>query len=220
MNYYDLLQVNKNASQDEISSAFRRLIKLHHPDRYGDPDEKAEAEKRFQEITAAFNILKDPEKRAAYDQGLATDSGIVKQTDAKEQARHFFKNGLNQLNNFSEYRMAEEFFKKAVYLDKDNPKYLFYLATVMGKDPRKRRKAVEYLEKAITLDPFSADYRARIGTLYLESGMHTRAHKYFQKALKLDDSCQEAIDGLERLGVIVSKNNSGKGLLLKLFGRK
>jgi len=220
VNYYDLLQVNKNASQDEISAAFRKLIKLHHPDRYADPDEKAEAEIRFQEITAAFNTLKDPEKRAAYDQGLGTDSDTVKQTDTKEQARQFFKNGLNQLNNLSEYKMAEEFFKKAVYLDKDNPKYLFYLATVMGKDPRKRRKAVEYLEKAVTLDPFSAEYRAKIGTLYLEGGMRTRARKYFQKALKLDDSCQEAIDGLERLGGGVSKNGSGKGLFLKLFGRK
>ena len=59
MNYYDLLQVNKNTSQGEISSAFRKLIKQHHPDRYSDPEEKAEAEQLFQKITAAFNVLKD-----------------------------------------------------------------------------------------------------------------------------------------------------------------
>ncbi|RLE17096.1 MAG: hypothetical protein DRJ14_07360 [Acidobacteria bacterium] len=220
MNYYELLQVNKNASQDEIASAFRKLIKQHHPDRYSDPEEKAEAEKLFQKITAAFNVLKDPEKRTIYDRGLASDNENVKQTDTKEQANQFFKNGLHQLNNLSNAKVAEEFFKKAVYLDKDNAKYLFYLATVMGSDPRKRRKAVEHLEKAITLDPFSAEYRARIGTIYLNGGMKTRAVKYFQKALKLDDTCQEAIDGLASLGIVVSNDEGRKGFFSKLFSRK
>jgi len=220
VNYYELLQVNKNASQDEIASAFRKLIKQHHPDRYSDPEEKAEAEKLFQKITAAFNVLKDPEKRTIYDRGLASDNENVKQTDTKEQANQFFKNGLHQLNNLSNAKVAEEFFKKAVYLDKDNAKYLFYLATVMGSDPRKRRKAVEHLEKAITLDPFSAEYRARIGTIYLNGGMKTRAVKYFQKALKLDDTCQEAIDGLASLGIVVSNDEGRKGFFSKLFSRK
>lgn len=220
MNYYDLLQVNKNASQDEISSAFRALIKLHHPDRYSDPEEKAEAEELFQKITAAFNVLKDPDKRSAYDQSLDSDKETVQQTDTKEQAKQFFKNGLHQLNNVTNSKMAEEFFKKAVYLDKDNAKYLFYLATVIGDDPRKRRKAVEYLEKAVALDPFSADYRARIGTIYLKGGMKTRAVKYFQKALKMDGSCQEAVDGLTSLGIVGSKDDGRNGFFAKLFSRK
>ncbi len=220
MDYYDLLQVNRNASQDEIARAFRKLIKQHHPDRHSDPGDKAEAEKKFQLLTSAFNVLKDPEKRAAYDQTLDSEQNDVRQTDTKEQAMQFFKNGLYQLNNAENSKMAEEFFKKAVYLDKDNAKYLFYLATVMGEDPRKRRKAVEYLERAISLDPFSADYRARIGTLYLKSGMRTRAIKFFQKALRLDDSCEEAIEGLSEMGIAQSGDKGKKGFLAKIFSRK
>ena len=207
-------------SQDEISVAFRKLIKQHHPDTYSDPEDKAEAEKKFQEITAAFNVLKDAEKRVSYNQGLDTEADPVQQTDTKEQAKQLYKNGLHQLNNLSNEKMAEEFFKKAVYLDKDNAKYLFYLATVMGNDPRKRRQAVDYLEKAVALDPFSAEYRARIGVLYLKGGMKTRAIKHFRKALKLDDSCQEAIDGLTDMGMAPEVVGNKKGFFAKLLGRK
>jgi molecular chaperone DnaJ len=63
--YYQLLGVGKNASQEEISRAFRKLAKKHHPDRnLGDKT----AEKRFKEINAAHEVLSDPQKRKQYDQ--------------------------------------------------------------------------------------------------------------------------------------------------------
>jgi len=220
VNYYDLLQVNKDASQDEIADAFRRLIKQCHPDRFSSPEEKAEAEKRFQDITAAFNVLKDPEKRKEYDRTLDEGPDITSHEDLKAQAQQYFKNGLYQLNTLANHRLAKEFFKKASYLDKDNAKYLYYLALSQAPDPKKRREAVANLEKAISLDPFSALYRARIGTIYLESGMRTRARKYFEKAIKLDPECEEAIEGLAKLGVRLSSETGKKGFLSRLFGSK
>ena len=58
--HYETLGVGKDASPDEIKKAFRRLAAQHHPDRGGDT-------KKFQEIQAAYDVLSDPEKRAAYD---------------------------------------------------------------------------------------------------------------------------------------------------------
>ena len=63
--YYDVLGVQKNASDAEIKKAFRNLAKENHPDSNRD-DEGAEA--RFKEINEAYENLKDPQTRAAYDQ--------------------------------------------------------------------------------------------------------------------------------------------------------
>jgi DnaJ-class molecular chaperone len=63
--YYDVLGVKRNASQKEISSAFRKLARKHHPD--VNPGDK-QAEARFKEISEANEVLSDPEKRKLYDQ--------------------------------------------------------------------------------------------------------------------------------------------------------
>jgi molecular chaperone DnaJ len=63
--YYEVLGVSRGASDQEIKSAYRRLALQHHPDR--NPDRKEEAEERFKEITEAYSVLADTDKRAAYD---------------------------------------------------------------------------------------------------------------------------------------------------------
>src|SRR6185369_7807995 len=62
--YYAALGVERGASQDEIKKAYRRLAQKYHPDVSKEP----EAETRFKEIAEAYQTLKDPEKRAAYDE--------------------------------------------------------------------------------------------------------------------------------------------------------
>ena len=64
--YYALLGVKRDADEAEIKKAYRRLAMQHHPDRVG-PDEKEAAEAKFKEITEAYEVLRDPEKRATYD---------------------------------------------------------------------------------------------------------------------------------------------------------
>jgi molecular chaperone DnaJ len=62
--YYDILGVQRNASEQDLKSAFRKLAKEHHPDR--NPDDTS-AEQKFKELNEAYEVLKDPQKRAAYD---------------------------------------------------------------------------------------------------------------------------------------------------------
>jgi molecular chaperone DnaJ len=61
--YYEVLGVSRDASQEEIKKAFRRLARQYHPD----VNRTKEAEEKFKEINEAYEVLSDPEKRAAYD---------------------------------------------------------------------------------------------------------------------------------------------------------
>ncbi len=63
--YYEILGVQKNASEAELKKAYRRMAQKYHPDR--NPDDKA-AEEKFKEVKEAYEVLSDARKRAAYDQ--------------------------------------------------------------------------------------------------------------------------------------------------------
>ncbi|KAK5849567.1 hypothetical protein PBY51_013893 [Eleginops maclovinus] len=65
LEYYQTLGVQKNASQDDIKKAYRKLALKWHPDK--NPDNKDEAEKRFKEISEAYEVLSDEDKKNTYD---------------------------------------------------------------------------------------------------------------------------------------------------------
>jgi len=88
--YYEVLGIAKSASADEIKKAYRNLALKYHPDRV-QPDKKKEAEEKFKEISEAYEVLMDPQKKATYDQyGHAGVDSSFKQGGFSWQDFHHF----------------------------------------------------------------------------------------------------------------------------------
>lgn len=100
-NYYDILQINQNASPEIIEKAYKTLAKKYHPDLQEESNKK-EAEEILKEINEAYEILSDPNKKNLYDQNLKNQTISQEEYDQVHEENEFLKEKLNNLNrNYS-----------------------------------------------------------------------------------------------------------------------
>ena len=108
--YYATLGVERGASTDDIKRAYRRLARKFHPD----VSKEANAEARFKEVGEAYEVLKDPEKRTAYDQlGADWKAGQEFQPPpgGGGQRRHYYRSGGGPASGGEEFGGFSDFFE-------------------------------------------------------------------------------------------------------------
>jgi len=111
--YYKIMGVNRDASQDEIKRSYRKLARKYHPD----VSKEADAEAKFKEVGEAYEVLKDPEKRAAYDQlGANWKAGQdFNPPPGWDQGFEFHGGGFTGADSASFSDFFEELFGRAAY---------------------------------------------------------------------------------------------------------
>ena len=210
---YDTLGVQRDASEQEIRTAFRRLSMDHHPDRFFGEKREA-AEQRFQAITEAFNVLSRPESRDRYDRDLAQRSGGGSgiQIDAREIARRLTAKGAESLRA-GKVQEAVDQLKAAVDHDPDFDRAHYFLGMALSRVGGRERDALRHLERAAGNEPHNAVYKAHAAAAALAAGMATRAERLAQDALALDPTSDKAKSVLATIRGETDSKRDG------LFGR-
>ncbi|WCJ35990.1 DNAJ heat shock family protein [Euphorbia peplus] len=118
MDYYNMLKVNRNASEDDLKKAYKRLAMIWHPDK-NPTAKRTEAEAKFKQISEAYDVLSDPQKRQIYDLygEQALKSGQFPTPSASSSSsRNFYQRQQQQQNANSSYRFkardAEDIFEE------------------------------------------------------------------------------------------------------------
>ena len=240
---YEILGVPRGAGERDVKAAYHRLARKLHPDKAADGTDVSRLEKEFVAVSTAYNTLKDPEKRKAYDEHLArTDKGHAdtggapagsgpkapttaadndtgKMTAAaigKSKAsvgRRAYLMGLKSLQD-GDYTRAAEYFKMAIKNNPDTAEYHAKLALTFLRGKRGFSQATEAANRAVALDPYNTEFRLILAEIYESAGSKSLAIQSYEEILKWDPTHERALVALEFL------RPSKKSFLKRFLGRK
>lgn len=212
VNYYEVLGVERSASDQEIRDRFRRLARENHPDRYRGPD-KADAERRFQTLTEAVNVLTNATRRKQHDAELSS-GGPKTIADLSAVAKAYLAKGVKAYKD-GDWRSAYENFDMAVKHNPADAKAYHYLALAAVRIPSAIRQAVQAIETAVQKEPVNSQYLKDAGMICRRAGLVAKAERYFDEALRWDPTNPELQNALAELrSNRADAKDGGKGFTL------
>ena len=209
VNYYEVLGVERSATEQQIRDRFRKLARENHPDRYKGPD-KADAERRFQTLTEAVNILTNPTRRKQHDTEMAVVSkgGAI---DFVQISKAYMAKGVKAYKE-NDFRGAYENFDLAAKHNEKDAKAWYHVALAAARIPSMMRQAVQAIETAAQLEPVNPTYLRDAGRIAKAAGLSAKAERYFEQALQWDPQSAELQSALAELRA--GKGEAGKGFTL------
>jgi len=221
--FYEVLQLPSNVTTDDLQARFRELARDEHPDRFSG-EAKKRAELRFQEITEAFNVLRDPKRRREHDQDLERPTRQGR--DPAQEARVFLARGIKafKVNNFIE---AADNFDRATKAEPSNHQTWHHLALTCYQEERWTEKAQEAIERALELRANHPPYVKLAARIYVKAKMTAKAKEYYNLLIRLGGSDATVRKALEAGGPARSRASAAatdkgqekekSGLFGKLF---
>ena len=207
--HYETLGIDRGASEAEIRSAFRKLATDSHPDKF-DGQERVAAEKRFQAVTEAFNVLSRPDSREKYDTEISQGQTSVAGRYPKEIARLLAAKGAQ---SFKEGKPTDaiSYLRQALDHDPGQARAHYFLGMVLGRAPGKAREALRHLVKASELEPQNLVMKGETAKAYLDAGMRSRAERIASEVLAIDPTNSRAATVLEQARTGGGQSSQRKG---------
>jgi curved DNA-binding protein CbpA len=221
--HYDVLDVGRLATGDELKDAYHTLARRFHPDRFHQsaPQLRSRVESAFARIAQAYETLSDQSLRTDYDAkrppkpaGVHTPKAPVaaekkpsdvrkpsSEPDAKRAAASF-QRGLDALQS-NRHGEAIRFLAEAAMLSPREARYRAHYGHALIRQSNTRRIAENELQAALLIEPDNASYRVMLAELYKQLGLQKRAEGELERALAADPA-----------------NDAARSLLLSLRGKR
>lgn len=212
--FYVVLALPRNASEDQIRQRFRELARTRHPDRFQGA-EKARAEIEFQELTQAFNVLADPERRRKHDVELMRPEESTAASDPRSAFRAYLQRGVKAYKE-KNYLEAASNFDQATQADPKNSQAWHHLAQACSHQKNWIPRAVAAIERACQLEPMNVAYLKQAGRICTLAGQNEQAIQFYRKAIQWggdDPAVRQALDELTRSSATSTSSRWG------LFGK-
>lgn len=217
--FYQILNVEPNASPEEISRSYRKLVLKYHPDRIKDPKDKAAAEETLKEITEAYNTLSNWKLRKEYDKTLSQPKSPEK--SPQERAKEYFSQAMEHFQK-GEMKAAESLFAFVLTLTPSDVSARFYLGISKLHSPITRIDGAKLIEESLKADPFHPDWFITYAKILKKLRQEIRAKKVLEEGMKANPNDFTILEFLKSGFESNDKedNKDGGGFLGGLFGKK
>jgi DnaJ-class molecular chaperone len=206
--FYAILALPRNASEEQIRQRFRELARQRHPDRF-QGEAKARAEHEFQEITQAFNVVVDPERRRVHDLELTRPEPGSTGADPRQLSRIYLQRGIKAYKDKNYFEAADSF-DRATQADAGNAQAWHHLALACSQQPNWLDRAVTAIERACELSPMNASYQKLAGRIAVLAGQSERAEQHYRSALEWGEDDPAVRQALAELSKVPKRGLFGK----------
>ena len=220
MNFYQVLELEPDASEEDIKKSYYSLAKEYHPDRYSDDAIKPKLTKIFDKIKTAHETIGDSEKKQEYDRtmGFVKDETAKREKRQKTMAEMQYKLGEKKYHA-KQYKIAVDFFQSAIDMNPEIGSYYGMLGEALSKFPTKIEESKVKLKTAISMEPNNSRWLNALGAIFKNQGDFDKAASYYYSTLKVESENQIAIEALKAMGKPLKKEVRFEGIIRKDIAR-